>query len=485
MMMWIWSFCLSFSLSSSLLFAQQPCDYSQQDYEAYHELERLYRAWEFHVSRAEYNNRIGRKNYASMQHQIDNREYWKKKRDEFAREHGGKAFLACYRQSKLYRRTYLNRPTAGFLPDRSSSPLYSSDRLEPLLEVDYPRDHISVAPDGNIYFDRFFSSPDDQIKVEVFDPSTGQVKVFPSQETLGALADQGIRMYHIHAIRVDSQNRIWILDSGGALDALSRDHPQIFAFTSEGELFHHFEFSDEVVPANSMLNDFTHDEENGVLYISDSSPGPFNKRPAIVVYDWHYGSEVRVLENHPSVRAHSFLTRLDSMGGRIWRLIGGFYTPRISVDGIVYDSNRDYLYFSPNNGGRVFGIDAKHLREAVWTKMDVKELDDHVDLVGETTMTDGMNIDEQGRIYLTDPEHSAIVRLEPRTGSLETLIKDPKLIQLISNMEFGPDGALYFWTFPFHELMQAKFNVFADFEKKVAKRSYYLYRLPLDSASEE
>jgi sugar lactone lactonase YvrE len=64
-----------------------------------------------------------------------------------------------------------------------------------------------------------------------------------------------------------------------------------------------------------------------------------------------------------------------------------------------------------------------------------------------------MTVDAQGRLYLTDPEHSAVVRLDPETGELKTLIREPGRIQLISSLSFGADGKLYFATFPIQELL--------------------------------
>ena len=57
------------------------------------------------------------------------------------------------------------------------------------------------------------------------------------------------------------------------------------------------------------------------------------------------------------------------------------------------------------------------------------------------TMSDGISTDLAGNIYLTDLEHSAIVRLAP-DGTLQTLLKDP-LLRWPDGLSFGPDGWLY------------------------------------------
>src|SRR5262249_47195093 len=54
------------------------------------------------------------------------------------------------------------------------------------------------------------------------------------------------------------------------------------------------------------------------------------------------------------------------------------------------------------------------------------------------TISDGATSDDDGRIYLTDPEHSAVVTVEP-DRTLRTLVKDPRL-RWPDGMSFGPDG---------------------------------------------
>ena len=59
----------------------------------------------------------------------------------------------------------------------------------------------------------------------------------------------------------------------------------------------------------------------------------------------------------------------------------------------------------------------------------------------DITLSDGITTDLRGNIYLTDIEHSAVVRVSPM-GDLQTLIKG-RCIRWPDGFSFGPDGWLY------------------------------------------
>ncbi|MDX1497910.1 MAG: hypothetical protein R3352_10165, partial [Salinisphaeraceae bacterium] len=69
----------------------------------------------------------------------------------------------------------------------------------------------------------------------------------------------------------------------------------------------------------------------------------------------------------------------------------------------------------------------------------------------EKTMSDGLSIDIQDNIYISDLEHSAILRLSP-DKQLTTLIKDEKL-RWPDGFSFGPDGWLYVTCSSLHEVI--------------------------------
>jgi sugar lactone lactonase YvrE len=69
----------------------------------------------------------------------------------------------------------------------------------------------------------------------------------------------------------------------------------------------------------------------------------------------------------------------------------------------------------------------------------------------EKTISDGLTTDDAGRIYMTDPEHSAIHVIRP-DGSLETLVRDARL-RWPDGLSFGPDGWLYVTCSALHQVL--------------------------------
>ena len=57
------------------------------------------------------------------------------------------------------------------------------------------------------------------------------------------------------------------------------------------------------------------------------------------------------------------------------------------------------------------------------------------------TLSDGLTMDVDDNVYLSDMEHSAVVRLGP-DRRLTTLVKDARL-RWPDGFSFGPDGWLY------------------------------------------
>ena len=67
------------------------------------------------------------------------------------------------------------------------------------------------------------------------------------------------------------------------------------------------------------------------------------------------------------------------------------------------------------------------------------------------TMSDGITTDVAGNIYLSDPDDSAIVRLEP-DGTLRTLLKD-RTLRWPDGFSFGPNGWLYVTCSALHHVI--------------------------------
>jgi sugar lactone lactonase YvrE len=116
----------------------------------------------------------------------------------------------------------------------------------------------------------------------------------------------------------------------------------------------------------------------------------------------------------------------------------GFYTLRIGIDSIGLDRQGAWLYFGPVSGDRMYRVATRDLNDSA---LPPAELAKRVEDFGPKTLSDGISTDDAGNVYLTDPEHSAVLTLG-QDKKLTTLVKDPRL-RWPDGLSFGPDGWLY------------------------------------------
>lgn len=86
---------------------------------------------------------------------------------------------------------------------------------------------------------------------------------------------------------------------------------------------------------------------------------------------------------------------------------------------------------------------------------------------------DGLESDEQGRLYATNWWHNAITRRRP-DGTMETLVHDERMLWP-DTMSMATDGHLYFTANQLHR--QAKYQDDED----LRVHPYYLFRFEIDA----
>jgi sugar lactone lactonase YvrE len=224
-------------------------------------------------------------------------------------------------------------------------------------------------------------------------------------------------------------------------------------------LVHEYDFPSEVAGFLSMVNDFQVDPRGEKIYIAEASP--IRQRPALVVYDVVQRTSRRVLDQHPSVRAMDYVTQTP---GRDMKVLG-LFPVRIGVDSITLDERGEWLYYGPFTGDRLYRAPTRALDDA---GLAPAALAAQVEDFAPKTLTDGLSIDRRDTVYLTDPEHSAIVALGA-DRVLRTLVKDERL-RWPDGLSFGPDGWLYVTCSALHQVM------FRSARARSAHAPYQVYR---------
>jgi len=119
-------------------------------------------------------------------------------------------------------------------------------------------------------------------------------------------------------------------------------------------------------------------------------------------------------------------------------VVYGLYTLRIAVDSIALDTRGEWLYYGAVTGDRLYRVRTRDLTD---TALAPAALAARVEEFAAKTLSDGLTMDVQDNIYLSDMEHSAIVRLG-QDRRLTTLLKDARL-RWPDGFSFGPGGWLY------------------------------------------
>ena len=314
-------------------------------------------------------------------------------------------------------------------PDRTGTPLLPDSALQLVADLPTPPGNIAVSRSGRVFVSLH---PEARPKLRVVELVKGQMKPFPNREFQGAFRD-------VLGIRIDAQNRLWTLDNG-----FHGLHPaRLMAFDLEtGLTVEDFTFPREIAGYGSHFNDLQISADGNTLYIADASF--FAKTPALVVFNLKARTARRLLQGHPSVKAEDFIPVVQ---GRVMQAFG-LVAIRPGVDSIALSRDGRWLYFAPVSNQQLYRIRSSHLLDA---SLPREELALKVESYADKTMSDGITTDDAGNVYITDPEHSALLRLgEDR--KLKTLLKTSRL-RWPDGFSFGPNGWLYVTCSSLHQVI--------------------------------
>jgi sugar lactone lactonase YvrE len=316
-------------------------------------------------------------------------------------------------------------------PDLTTKPELPPTALEVVADLELPPGNIAVSADGRIFFS---FHPEAAPPVQVAELVDGEPSPYPPMPLPDEIAYQSVL-----SLRIDRQNRLWVLDNANH----GTGTPRILAFDlANDEPVHRFDFPRDIAGWGSHLNDFQVSPDGKRIYIADASI--FALTPALVIYDVESRSVRRVLEGHESVTPEDFVPEVQ--GRRM--LVFGIFAIRPGVDSIALDRRGEWLYFAPVTSRHMYRVrradlDDGGLEEAI--------LAARVERFAPKTTSDGITTDLDDGVYLSDPDQSAIVVLAS-DGSLRTLLKDPKL-RWPDGFSFGPGGWLYVTCSALHHVI--------------------------------
>ncbi len=324
--------------------------------------------------------------------------------------------------------------TADF-PDRTKTPVFQFSEMEKVADLDLPPGNIAVSRDDRIFFSLH---PEARPDIRVAELIDGKVIPYPSLEFQGP-GKSDVFFDTVLSVRIDSRNRLWTLD----LANHGAGQPRLLAFDlATNRMIHQFDFPKSIAGLGSHLNDFQIDPSGEIIYIADASI--FGKTPAILVYDKKSRYCRRVLERDTSVMPENYIPVVQGRKMNVF----GLFAIRPGVDSIALDKTGEWLYFAPVTNNHMYRIHTKYLKNDALSSI---QLSSHVEEFALKTMSDGLTMDVAANVYITDPEHSAIVRLTSN-GTLETLFRNSH-IRWPDGLGFGPDGWLYITCSALHQVI--------------------------------
>lgn len=234
----------------------------------------------------------------------------------------------------------------------------------------------------------------------------------------------------VQSVVVDDQDSLWILDPAAPLLGPSiPGGPKLVRIDlATNQVKRVYGFDPEVAKPETYLNDVRIDMKRNTAYITDSGAG------GIIVLDTESGKAHRALDGHPSVMAEQGIG--ISINGK--PVIGPTgKTPEFNSDGIALSSDGAYLYYQALTGATIYRVPASALQQSPAFGAAASA----VEKIAQTFPADGLWMDAEDRLYLSNINESAVYRLL-KDGSLEKLVSDPRL-QWPDTFTQGPDGAIY------------------------------------------
>jgi sugar lactone lactonase YvrE len=304
----------------------------------------------------------------------------------------------------------------------NTPPVLPAGALEIAAQYPEPIGNIAASADGRLFFTVHPESRPETDKLMEW--RDGKAVPFPDR------AFQA-RLNTPLGLTIDRQGRLWAIDHGvhGLRGA------QLLSFDlRSNRLIRRHAFAGEIAPLGSFLQDLRISPDGNTAVIADVSF--WRKRPSLVIHDIDSGRDRRVLEAHPSVTPQDWLVRTPS---KTMVFFGGLAALKPGVDGVAISPDGRWVYYAAMTHDGLFRIPLAALRDAT---IPTEALAKTIERVSDKPLSDGLSMDNEGNVLISDVEHQSVMRWRAADGTLETLIRDPR-IRWSDGFSHGPGDSLY------------------------------------------
>ncbi|MET8647884.1 L-dopachrome tautomerase-related protein [Streptomyces sp. NPDC004675] len=284
------------------------------------------------------------------------------------------------------------------------------------------------------------------------------------------LSDPAGHFLGVQSVVVDAAERLWVVDTGRVewADAPYGGPKLVAIDLKTNRVVRTIVFPRDIAGPRSFVNDVRFDLRRGYAYLTDATPDRPN---GLIVVHLKSGVSWRRLNDVPATLPEpDFVPVIDGVPflNKPGKAPG---TPvGIGVDGIALDPDGTWLYFCPLSSRKLYAVRTKDL---VGQRTSSKRDEPSVHDLGTKGMSDGLEMDQSGRVYGGDIERRAIVRRD-RDGVFRTVVQDDRLLWP-DTLSVGYDRNLYVMANQLNR--QAAYNSGRDLRRK----PYVLYRVPIGS----
>ncbi|WP_046247120.1 SMP-30/gluconolactonase/LRE family protein [Hymenobacter terrenus] len=305
-------------------------------------------------------------------------------------------------------------------------PLVPAAGVEAYYTSQEPVGNVAATPEPDRPTRVFFT-----IHPESHPTGTKLYEILPNRQAVPYPSEAGqTQLITPLGVFVDRQQRLWVIDHGNH----GLESARLLAYDlATGRLAINYHFPASVAGNGSFLNDLTVSPDGRYVFVADVSF--WRKRPALIMYDVARQRSRALLVQDSTVTAQNWLIRnqLKDMS-----FFGGIVNLKAGIDGLSVDPAGQFVYYAPMSHQALFRVPITALAD---TTLSAAQLAGQVQRVGRKPLSDGIAVDANGRVLITDVEHQGLSLMEP-TGRLQTLVRDPR-IRWADGLAFGGDGYVY------------------------------------------
>lgn len=307
--------------------------------------------------------------------------------------------------------------------DVSTPPVVPDRDLEVVVDLDYPPGNVAISDNGRVFFNYHpFAQAQRFAPATVFELVDGVPRPFPD-------AAFQARYQGVFGMTIDRQRRLWLVEPA----SIEHERTRVLAFdlmTRELVFEHWFAVGDA-----RFAQDLRVAPDGKTVYLADTGLFKFTP-PGLIVLDVATKTYRTLLADSPSTQPQDWVIQTP-LGPH--KLAYGLITFAVGIDGIALSADGAWLYYGAMSHDRLFKLPTEVLRGPTSDPADVAR---RMVAVGTKPLSDGIAIDRDGSVLITDIEHGGIARLDA-AGKLTTLVKALRVIWA-DGIAIAPDGAIVF-----------------------------------------